>query len=290
MPSRSRGALGCRSTCTATATTTGTLIAWFLPRTACPVCAFMLRPRGPRSGGSSPPPRLCSALRTGTSRSVWLPLRRSRARTPVVAYRRGGLKDVIVDGVTGFLVGPQISMLRPRHSATSVTRSHRLPQTRGSAPRSRGGARRSRACVPRHPHVDARGPACLSAHTGSPVGWPWSPARAAGSVERPPMAIAREGAHTVVAARDAAALDATVGVIRDAGGGATAVPTDVSNADDVDQLFRVASGIGPPVALVCAAATLERGAVRRDQSRFVGAHDERQRHGRVQLLPRRVHA
>ena len=57
---------------------------------------------------------------------------------------------------------------------------------------------------------------------------------------------------------DAAALDATVGAIRDAGGGATAVPTDVGNAADVDQLFSVASGVGPPVALVCAAATLER--------------------------------
>jgi NAD(P)-dependent dehydrogenase (short-subunit alcohol dehydrogenase family) len=72
------------------------------------------------------------------------------------------------------------------------------------------------------------------------------------------LAIANEGAHTIVAARDIAALDATVGAIRDAGGGATAVPTDVSNAADVDQLFRIASGIGPPVALVCAAATLER--------------------------------
>jgi NAD(P)-dependent dehydrogenase (short-subunit alcohol dehydrogenase family) len=72
------------------------------------------------------------------------------------------------------------------------------------------------------------------------------------------LAIANEGAHVIVAARDAAALDATVGAIRDAGGEATAVPTDVSNAADADQLFRVASGVGPPVALVCAAATLER--------------------------------
>ena len=34
---------------------------------------------GKRSGGSSPAPRWCSALRTGTSRSAWLPLRRRRA-------------------------------------------------------------------------------------------------------------------------------------------------------------------------------------------------------------------
>ena len=72
------------------------------------------------------------------------------------------------------------------------------------------------------------------------------------------VAIARAGAHTFVAARGAAALDATVLAIRDAGGGATAVPTDVSNAADVDHLFNVASATGPPVALVCAAATLER--------------------------------
>jgi NAD(P)-dependent dehydrogenase (short-subunit alcohol dehydrogenase family) len=71
-------------------------------------------------------------------------------------------------------------------------------------------------------------------------------------------AIAREGAHVVVAARGAAALDSTVAAIRHAGGGGTAVPTDVSNAAEVEQLFRIASGIGPPVALVCAAATLER--------------------------------
>jgi NAD(P)-dependent dehydrogenase (short-subunit alcohol dehydrogenase family) len=72
------------------------------------------------------------------------------------------------------------------------------------------------------------------------------------------QAIARQGAHVVVAARGAAALDSTVAAIRDAGGGGTAVPTDVANAAEVEQLFRIASGIGPPVALVCAAATLER--------------------------------
>jgi NAD(P)-dependent dehydrogenase (short-subunit alcohol dehydrogenase family) len=72
------------------------------------------------------------------------------------------------------------------------------------------------------------------------------------------VAIAREGAHVVLAARGAAALDATVAAIRDAGGGATAVPTDVGNAGEIDGLFRIAAGIGPPVALVCAAALLER--------------------------------
>ncbi|HEY6782259.1 MAG TPA: SDR family NAD(P)-dependent oxidoreductase, partial [Candidatus Dormibacteraeota bacterium] len=72
------------------------------------------------------------------------------------------------------------------------------------------------------------------------------------------LAIAGEGAHVVVAARGAAALDATVSSIRDSGGQATAVPTDVGNASEIDKLFSVASDIGPPTALVCAAATLER--------------------------------
>jgi NAD(P)-dependent dehydrogenase (short-subunit alcohol dehydrogenase family) len=71
------------------------------------------------------------------------------------------------------------------------------------------------------------------------------------------VAIAREDAHVIVAARGAAALDATVAAIRDAGGQATAVPTDVASAPQVDRLFTIASNIGPPVALVCAAATLE---------------------------------
>jgi len=72
------------------------------------------------------------------------------------------------------------------------------------------------------------------------------------------MRIAREGAHVVVAARGAAALDATAAAIRDAGGGATAVPTDVGSANEIEELFNIASGIGPPLALVCAAAILER--------------------------------
>jgi NAD(P)-dependent dehydrogenase (short-subunit alcohol dehydrogenase family) len=72
------------------------------------------------------------------------------------------------------------------------------------------------------------------------------------------LAVASEGAHVVVAARGAAALDASVTAIRDAGGAASAVPTDVGNEAEVELLFSIASGIGPPVALVCAAATLER--------------------------------
>ena len=71
-------------------------------------------------------------------------------------------------------------------------------------------------------------------------------------------AVAREGAHAVVAARGVAALDATVAAIRDSGGRATAVPTDVSDPSAVKELFSIANDIGPLAALVCAAATLKR--------------------------------
>jgi NAD(P)-dependent dehydrogenase (short-subunit alcohol dehydrogenase family) len=69
-------------------------------------------------------------------------------------------------------------------------------------------------------------------------------------------ALAAAGARVVVAARDRAALDGVAGRIRDAGGEATAVPTDVGRASDVERLFAEVQTIGPLAALVCAAAVL----------------------------------
>lgn len=69
-------------------------------------------------------------------------------------------------------------------------------------------------------------------------------------------AIARAGAHVVLAARTGAAIDALSEVIRREGGAATAVPTDIADADQVAQLFQSAERIGPPTALVCAGAIL----------------------------------
>jgi NAD(P)-dependent dehydrogenase (short-subunit alcohol dehydrogenase family) len=69
-------------------------------------------------------------------------------------------------------------------------------------------------------------------------------------------AIAGAGAHVVLAARDPGALDDVARQIQDAGGGATAVPTDVSKAADVEHLFATAGQVGPVAALVCAAAVL----------------------------------
>jgi NAD(P)-dependent dehydrogenase (short-subunit alcohol dehydrogenase family) len=71
-------------------------------------------------------------------------------------------------------------------------------------------------------------------------------------------AIAKAGAHVVLAARDAAALETVRECIRKAGGEATPVPTDVSRNEDVATLFTVAASIGKPTALVCAAGMLTR--------------------------------
>jgi NAD(P)-dependent dehydrogenase (short-subunit alcohol dehydrogenase family) len=69
-------------------------------------------------------------------------------------------------------------------------------------------------------------------------------------------AVAAAGAHVVLAARDQQALDAVAGRIKDAGGQATPVPTDVSDEAAVERLFSVIAGIGRPGALVCAAGVL----------------------------------
>lgn len=69
-------------------------------------------------------------------------------------------------------------------------------------------------------------------------------------------AIAAAGAHVILAARNRDALEDAAGRIRQAGGTATPVPADVSQAADVERLFAVAQGVGAPTALVCAAAVL----------------------------------
>jgi NAD(P)-dependent dehydrogenase (short-subunit alcohol dehydrogenase family) len=70
------------------------------------------------------------------------------------------------------------------------------------------------------------------------------------------QAIAAAGAHVVLAARDLEALDRVAGRIRDAGGQATPVPTDVSRETEVERLFAEAGRAGQPGALVCAAGVL----------------------------------
>jgi 3-oxoacyl-[acyl-carrier protein] reductase len=69
-------------------------------------------------------------------------------------------------------------------------------------------------------------------------------------------AIAAAGAHVVLAARDGEALDRVADRIRDAGGVATAVPTDVSSVQQVQRLFAAVEEAGTIAALVCAAGVL----------------------------------
>jgi NAD(P)-dependent dehydrogenase (short-subunit alcohol dehydrogenase family) len=69
-------------------------------------------------------------------------------------------------------------------------------------------------------------------------------------------AMAAAGAHVVLAARDRRALDEVAGQIREAGGQATPVPTDVSDEDSVERLFAEVTGLARLSALVCAAGVL----------------------------------
>jgi 3-oxoacyl-[acyl-carrier protein] reductase len=69
-------------------------------------------------------------------------------------------------------------------------------------------------------------------------------------------ALAAAGARVVLAARDADRLEAVAEGIREAGGDALAVQTDVAVPGEVETLFAAAEHAGPVSALVCAAAVL----------------------------------
>ncbi|MGH3258134.1 MAG: SDR family NAD(P)-dependent oxidoreductase [Streptosporangiaceae bacterium] len=69
-------------------------------------------------------------------------------------------------------------------------------------------------------------------------------------------AVAAAGAHVVLAARNGEALDRLASRIRDAGGRATPIPTDVSDEAGVGHLFAEVERIGQLGALVCAAGVL----------------------------------
>jgi NAD(P)-dependent dehydrogenase (short-subunit alcohol dehydrogenase family) len=69
-------------------------------------------------------------------------------------------------------------------------------------------------------------------------------------------AVAASGARVIIAARDVDGIEATAKRIRQAGGDATPVPTDVSKPADVQRLFAAARLQGQVTALVCAAGVL----------------------------------
>jgi len=69
-------------------------------------------------------------------------------------------------------------------------------------------------------------------------------------------ALAAAGAQVVLAARDRQALEDVARRIKDAGGQAIPVPTDVSDKAAVERLFAKVTGIGQLGTLVCAAGVL----------------------------------
>jgi len=69
-------------------------------------------------------------------------------------------------------------------------------------------------------------------------------------------ALAAAGARVVLAARNGEALESVAQAIRDRGGDARAVPTDVASHEEVQELFAAVDRLGPLAALVCAAAVL----------------------------------
>src|SRR5438270_1021134 len=71
-------------------------------------------------------------------------------------------------------------------------------------------------------------------------------------------AMARAGAHVVLAARTQSQLEAVSETIRKNGGAATVATADVGDAGDVDRLVGIAARVGAPTALVCAAAVLHK--------------------------------
>jgi len=69
-------------------------------------------------------------------------------------------------------------------------------------------------------------------------------------------ALAGAGARVVLAARDGETLESVARAIREAGGDARAVQTDVASPEEVEALFAEVDRAGPLAALVCAAGVL----------------------------------
>jgi len=70
------------------------------------------------------------------------------------------------------------------------------------------------------------------------------------------LAVNLTGTFLCCRAAFTAMVPAGAGRIKDAGGRATPVPTDVSDEASIERLFAEVTGVGPPSALVCAAGVL----------------------------------
>lgn len=71
-------------------------------------------------------------------------------------------------------------------------------------------------------------------------------------------AIAEAGGKVILAARTASQVEEVADSIRKRGGIARAEPADVGSSTDIERIFERAEELGPPVALVCAAAVLHK--------------------------------
>ena len=103
------------------------------------------------------------------------------------------------------------------------------------------------------------------------------------------VAMAAAGAHVMLAARDRQALDGVAGRIKDAGGQATPVPTDVSNEAAVERLFAEVAAAGRLSALVCAAGVLTPAPFAGTTSATVARDARGQPDGYLPVLSRGVH-
>ena len=185
--------------------------------------------------------------------------------TPVVAFDRGALGEVVVDGRTGFLVAPDDidaaadAVKRASGLSRSECRAHaeRQPGSRAEPRGSRTALRGSRRRWFR-----SRGP-WLSRGIGSRGGWRWSRGPAAGSAPRPPRPSRPPALTSCLPPVTGEALDAVAARIRDSGGEATPAPTDVSKADDVERLFADVDGMGESLGSRLRGRRAEVGAVRR---------------------------
>ena len=177
--------------------------------------------------------------------------------TPVVAFRRGALGEIVLDGLTGFIVAPDDI----NAAADAVRRAAAL--SRSQCREHAESHLDLELSLDAHERSTDESLVLVSGSQSVAEQRHWLMGRVAvvtgasrGIGAATAEAIAATGAHVVLAARDREALDTVARRIRDAGGEATPAATDVSNLEDVERLFVAAELAGPPAALVCAAGVL----------------------------------
>ena len=247
--SRSLGPPVSRSTCTATHTTRSTRASGSTPRRRRRGVAVHPGVSADRAlgGDRAAAVVLCPALWDEPFGMV--AAEAQACGTPVVAFRRGALAEVVLDGVTGFLVAPGDIAAAADGGAADAARSP--ARAAGDTPRAaldlESDARRPRAALPNWPVRGAvsrdrwlSGTHWLAGRVAVVTGA--SRGIGAATAERSQR---RAQGRSLAAARRRGSRRGRGGAIRDAGGEATAVPTDVGRRRrDVERLFAAASESG----------------------------------------------